>query len=690
MVATDPAPPSGPIHKAYFWCAGGKQCYCPGRAEIGSCRTVATKHQPGPNHPPGKSFIGYQGKFGKRGDAPHHEEAGPSSREEGSQRRLAAIFSADVEGYTRLMNADEASTIRTLTARRKRMAELIGQRHGRVVDSPGDNVLGEFPSAVDAVECAVGVQSALAAENAPLPPERRMEFRIGINVGDVVAEGDRIYGDGVNVAARVERLAEAGGICISGSVYDQVKNKLALAYEDLGPQTLKNVREPVRVYRVKAGADDAPRGTTSVPVARRWRTAALASAALLLLLSAISAMRAAWFNKPIASPDHSRRLALPDKPSIAILPFTNLSGDSEQEYFSTGITEDLITDASKLAGLFVIAHDSVLPYRAKAINVQDVGRDLGVMYILEGSVRKTGDEVRISARLMDASNGHQLWAQRYDRKAKDTFAVQDDVLQHIISDLQVEVADAEWDRIRRIPTQNLNAYESFMRAVGLTQRRMSKESRAQALELLQRSIDLDPTFANAYVARGFLLLDDLVTGRDTRLLRELAERALALNESLPLGHILLAFVRFGEKRSAEAIDEVDRAIALGPNDADVYAHAAGIYNATGKSQEAIPMLEKAMRLNPRYPDWYLLYLGRAYAQTERYEEAVAALKKLALSQPDFLNSHIMLAGIYRKLGRQAEATAEEAEIRRLNPVEEILVENSPETLGSAAAFSRLK
>ncbi len=529
-----------------------------------------------------------------------------------------------------------------------------------------------------------------------------MEFRIGINVGDVVAEGDRIYGDGVNVAARVERLAEAGGICVSGSVYDQVKNKLTLSYEDLGLQTLKNVREPVRVYRVKAGTAGAPRGTARVPVARRWRMAALATAALLLLLGVISVTSTAWFNRPVTSPDQSRALAPPDELSIAILPFANLSNDPEQEYFSTGMTEDLITDVSKLSGLFVIAHDSVLPYRAKAIEVQDVGRDLGVKYVLEGSVRKTGDEVRISARLMDASNGHQLWAQRYDRKAKDTFAVQDDILQHIVSDMQVEVAEAEWERVRRIPTQNLSAYESYMRALLLSLRRMTKESLATEIELLERSVDLDPTFANAHAALGLLLLYGDSKVSDSRHVRErvraLAERALALNESLPLGHILTAILRLRDGRNEQAIDEANRAMALAPNDAGVYAWAGEIYNNVGKSQEAIPILEKAIRLNPHYPDWNLYNLGRAYAQTGRYEEAVAAQKRVVHSQPDFLWSHVELAAIFRRLGRQEETRLEEAEIRRLAP--EIPVDldeyvdsdpkTSPTASGSVEAFFQLK
>jgi adenylate cyclase len=412
--------------------------------------------------------------------------------------------------------------------------------------------------------------------------------------------------------------------------------------------------------------------------------------------------RSSWFNRPVTSPDQSRALALPDKPSIAILPFTNLSGDPAQDYFSNGMTEDLINDASKLSGLFVIAHDSVLIYKGKSVKVQDVGRELGVRYFLEGSVRKAGDEVRISARLMDASNERQLWAQRYDRAVKDTFAVQDDILRHVIADLRVEALGAELDRIGRIPTQSLTAYESYLRGVDLAMRNCAKEPRAQARKLLQRSVDLDPNFAEAYAMLAVLEVQDSVVGVGVLAgvrVRKLVERALVLNESLPIAHIVMANLlpRVGGRRE-QAIAEADRAMALGPNDADVYVRAAGVYTGAGRPNEAITLIEKAMRLNPRYPVWYLYFLGCAYAVTERYEEALAAQKKVVLAQPDILPSHIELAAIYRKLGRQEEATAEEAEIRRLNPeipvdLEEYVdgePQTSPTASRSAEAFIQLR
>jgi adenylate cyclase len=312
------------------------------------------------------------------------------------ERKLAAILSADVAGYSRLMGEDEVGTLRTLTAHRAVMDPLISQHRGRIVGTAGDSVLAEFASVVDAVQCAVEIQQSLRANNAELPIPRRMEFRIGINVGDVVVEGEQIYGDGVNVAARLQGLADAGGIFIAGTVYDQIENKLTLHYEYLGEQAVKNIAKPVRVYRVQMSETD------GVETSQRD----------------VSTLHL---------PEQAQALSLPDKPSIAVLPFANMSSDPEQEYFSDGITEDLITDLSRLSGLFVIARNSVFTYKGKAVKVEQVGRELGVQYVVEGSVRKAGDRVRITAQLVDATTGHHLWAERYDRELKDIFTLQDEV-----------------------------------------------------------------------------------------------------------------------------------------------------------------------------------------------------------------------------------------------------------------------
>src|SRR5215510_12889456 len=376
------------------------------------------------------------------------------------ERKLAAILSADVKGYSRLMGDDELATVRTLTAYREVITNLIQTHRGRVVDSPGDNILAEFASVVDAVQCAMEIQREITARNAELSPHRQMAFRIGINVGDVLTEDGRLYGDGVNIAARVEGLADAGGICLSEAAYTQVKNKLALDYEYIGEQQVKNIAEPVRVYRVQL----TPKAVV-----------------------------------PTTSTEEGATLALPDRPSIAVLPFTNMSGDSEQEYFSDGITEDLITDLSKLSGLFVIARNSVFTYKGTAVDVGEVSRKLGVRYLVEGSVRKAGNRVRINAQLVNATTGGHLWAERYDRELQDIFALQDEVTQKIVFALKVTLTPEEQVRFRQAPTNNLEAYDSFLRGQAYFWC-LTREANVQARQLFKRAIELDPQYAGAYAA----------------------------------------------------------------------------------------------------------------------------------------------------------------------------------------------
>jgi len=423
--------------------------------------------------------------------------------QEGFKRKLTAILSADVEGYSRLMGEDEDETIRTLTTYRELMSAIIQKHRGRVVDSPGDNLLAEFGSVVDTVRCAVEIQEELRVRNAELPENRMMEFRIGINLGDVVEEGERIYGDGVNITARVEGLAEGGGICISGTVYDSVKNKLSLNYESLGEHTVKNITEPIRVYRMRVGPDAATPGVVKEkrPGVKRWQWTALA-AVVVLIVGAV----ASWnfhFRLPSVDPASVEKMAfpLPDIPSIAVLPFVNMSDDPKQEYFSDGITENIITDLSKISAFFVISRSSTYAYKGKPVKIKQVAEELGVRYVLEGSVQKSSDKVRINAQLVDAITGHHLWAERYDRDLKDIFAVQDEITQKIVRTLRVELTEVELERIRRIPTENLNAYESFYRGLGYY-RRSSKSSNAQARQMFEKAIELDPRFSVVYVFLG--------------------------------------------------------------------------------------------------------------------------------------------------------------------------------------------
>jgi TolB-like protein/class 3 adenylate cyclase len=351
------------------------------------------------------------------------------------KRKLTAILSADVKGYSRLMGEDEEATVRTITAYRKVITEVVQKHRGRVVDSPGDNILAEFASVVDAVRGAVEIQEELKVRNAELPEKRRMEFRIGVNLGDVIHEEERIYGDGVNVAARVESLAEAGGICISRSAYDQVKNKLTLGYENLGEYSVKNIAEPVRIYKVLMDPESAGKviGERRVEPKRGLRVAIAAVIAFLLVVGGAVLWKS---YQPTVSPPEEvaseKKMAfpLPDKPSLAVLPFDNMSGDSSQDYFSDGITESIITALSNVSNLFVIARNSTFTYKGKPVKVQQVAEELGIRFVLEGSVQRSGDRVRITAQLNDALTGHHLWAENYDREIGDIFALQDDITEH--------------------------------------------------------------------------------------------------------------------------------------------------------------------------------------------------------------------------------------------------------------------
>src|SRR3989475_2660214 len=374
----------------------------------------------------------------------------------GMVRKLAAILSADVEGYSRLMGEDEAATVQILTTYRAVIEALVQQHRGRIVDSPGDNLLAEFASVVDAAQCGVAIQRELKIRNTPVPLHRRMNFRLGINLGDVIVDGERIYGDGVNIAARLESLAPGGGICIAGSVYEQVKGKLALRYEDLGAQPVKNITEPVRVYRVREEpAVAVPPASPHEPrTATSWRQVVLA---VTVLLAVLGAGVGAW--QLVARPSTSS----PNKPSIAVLPFVNISGDVQQEYFSDGMTEDLINGLAGLEGLLVIARTSTFPYKGKAVRPEQVSRELGVRYMLEGSVRKANNQIRITAQLVDGTTGYHVWAQSYDRDLDDIFAVQAEIARMITRSLEVRLTMAEERHMGSPYTTSAKAWEYYMR-----------------------------------------------------------------------------------------------------------------------------------------------------------------------------------------------------------------------------------
>jgi adenylate cyclase len=582
------------------------------------------------------------------------------------ERRLAAILSADVEGYSRLMGDDEVATVRAITAYRAVVASTVAAYGGRVVDAPGDNVLAEFASVVDAVQCAVDVQRELESRNAELPPARRMRFRIGINLGDVIVEGERLYGDGVNIAARLEGLAEGGGICISGTAYDQIDGKLPFRCESIGEHTVKNIARPVRVYRLHrdAGPAASPSPTAGRAHRRLARHVAVVVAVILLLGAA------AWAGRRWLAPE-SAGLPLPDRPSVAVLPFTNLSQDPAQDYFSDGVTEDLITGLSKVSGLFVIARNSAFTYKGKPVKIREVGRDLGVRYVMEGGVQRSGNRVRITAQLVDATTGYHIWAERYDREVSDIFALQDEVTRQIVRAMAVKLTEAEKVRLGRAPTGVLEAYDLVLR--GIEERhRMTRGGNAVARQLFAKAIDLDPNFAPAYLGLAWTHLQSwqMFWSADRQSLeraRELAEKAIALNDTMVGCYHLLGQVDLWMKEHDRAIAKAEHAVALAPNDADGYETLAEILGWSGRPEESIAKIRHAMRLNPHYPFYYLWTLGHGYYLTGRRQEALDAFAKLAQENPNFLAAYAYSGVLFDELGRMKEAREAWAKAGQLSP-----------------------
>jgi adenylate cyclase len=535
--------------------------------------------------------------------------------EERAQRRLAAILAADVVGYSRLMELDEAGTLAALKTRRRDVFQPAIARHrGRIVKVMGDGVLVEFASAVDAVECAVALQEAMEAANSGLPKDRRIVLRIGINLGDVMVEGQDLYGEGVNIAARIEALAEPGSVVVSGKVRQEVANKLKLRFDDLGEQSLKNIAEPVRVYRVFGAAP------------------------------AVSA----------AAPDKATSSS---KPSIAVLPLQNMSGDAEQEYFSDGITEDIITELSRFRNLLVIARNSSFAYKGKAINIATIARELGVEYVLEGSVRRSGQRVRITAQLIDAASGKHVWAERYDRELVDIFAVQDEVTSNIVGTLAVELEGESLSRAQLKAPENVQAYEHWLRGKRLTFQ-MGKHI-LEARRHFERAAEADPSFSRAHSglalsyqmeALDFPLPDDFRAAHESAF--QWAQRALALDETNHQAHLALAYAYLYRPDCEQAKKHIERAIKLNPSDGETLAHGAYILAAVGEPERAVKFGEAALRLNPHYPDWYLGLLSTALFLMRDYSAALA----LRMKAPDpFIDSAFFGAATLAHLDRLEDA-----------------------------------
>jgi adenylate cyclase len=544
------------------------------------------------------------------------------------ERRLAAIFAADVVGYSRLIGVDEEGTLERLKGHRRELIDpAIAEHQGRIFKTTGDGVLVEFASPVKAVRCAIDVQQGMAGRNADVPKEQRIELRIGINLGDVITDDDDIYGDGVNVAARLEGIAEPGAVYVSGAVRDFVCDRPEIVLEDLGERSLKNIAKPVRVFRIKA---------------------------------------------PVGAPQTAGPPSVPDKPSIAVLPFMNMSGDAEQEYFSDGMTEDLITDLSKVSGLFVIARNSSFAYKGRSVKVQDIGRDLGVRFVLEGSVRKAGNRVRITAQLIDAGSGGHLWAERFDRDLSDIFSMQDEVMEKIVGALRVTLTPGEERRLRQRGTTNVEAYESWLQAREALSR-STRESAAQARAMHRRAIELDPYFAAPHAGVALTSIAEYSSGWATDPAQALdeaerwARRAIELNDQEPVSHMALGSVLMWRRDLDGALAEFRRMISLDPNFAQGHAATGMVLTFAGRPADALEAIAAAMRLDPYYPSILLHFLGLANFGLERYETAVQQLVERIVRTPGTDSSRVVLAACYGHLGRAEDARAAWAELLEVNP-----------------------
>jgi TolB-like protein/class 3 adenylate cyclase len=552
-----------------------------------------------------------------------------------STRRLAAIFAADVAGYSRLMGVDEEGTHERLQEVRRQLVEpKIGDHSGRIVKNTGDGLLAEFASVVDAVRCAAEWQRAMIDLEAGIPEERQIRFRIGINLGDVIVEVDDIFGDGVNVAARLEALAEPGGICISRVVRDQIRDKLAYAFEDLGEQSVKNIARPIRVYAWR------PEGTADVPVTRVLSTSSTSPPAAVQRLS------------------------------IVVLPFTNLSSDPEQQYFADGITEDLTTDLSRVAGVLVISRNTAFTYRNKAIDTKQIGRELGVRYVLEGSVRRSTNQIRINAQLVDAETDVHLWAERFDRDTSDLFALQDEITSRIAVALNLALVAAEAAR----PTPNPDALDYILRGRFASAKPPSRDKYKEAIGLFERALELDPRSVDAQsLLAGELMgcvLDNMTdtAAADIARAQGLAEQALAASPLTALAHSAKGQVLRAQRRYEEAIPEYETVLAVNRNSVGAL-HALGQCKLfAGAMEETIPLVEQAIRLSPRDPQlgiWYT-QIGMVHLLQSRTEEAIIWLEKARNATPAFSGIRAYLVSAYALKGDTERAVAELAEARRLS------------------------
>jgi adenylate cyclase len=597
------------------------------------------------------------------------------------ERKLAVILAADVAEYSRLMGLDEVGTLRTLQAYRAILDRLIAIHHGRIFNTAGDSVMVDFASPVDAVECAVAVQEAIAKENTDRAGSDQMRFRIGIHLGDVIVDGTNLFGDGVNIAARLEALAEPGGVCLSGAVRDQIGTRLPITFAPLGEQRVKNIVEPVRAFAIAGASDGRRPPSVSAAAWPSVGTRALGAAIAALLIVALAG--GAWWLwssrqlEVIAQQEATASAARPPlksysapRLSIVVLPFTNRSNDAEQEYFADGITEDLTTDIARIQGSLVIARNTAFTYKGKPVDAKQIGRDLGVRYVLEGSVQRSGKQIRVNTQLIDAETGAHLWAERFDRDIGDLFALQNEITARLAAALQSQLAIAE----ARRPTDNPDALDYILRGRAVLTRPISKENTEEAVALFEAALALDPNSADAAawlaVALTVRVSDEFSESPDADLQRaeQLAGRALAAAPNSALPHYAKGQVLRAQSRFKEAIPEYETAIALDRSRAPAYANVGWCKFLTGSAEEAIPYFEQAIRLSPYSPGiapWYGR-MGVIQLLEGHVDEAITALEKASSDNARLPFVHSYLAAAYALKGQTPLARAELGEAQRLN------------------------
>ncbi len=592
------------------------------------------------------------------------------------KRRLAAIVAIDVVGYSRLMGADEAGTLSAVNALRRELIEPRARQYGgRTAKLMGDGALMEFASAVDAVTFAVEVQCALRRRNDEVPVDRRIVYRIGINIGDIIIEGDDIFGDGVNIAARLETLAEPGGICVSGHVHDQVRGKFDLGFGPPADRTVKNIAEPVTVYhllldeRAERLMSPLPADRAAKPRRQGWIAAA--GLLVLLIVAAAAWQWQPWRGSPPAAPQVAA-LTLPDKPSIVVLPFANPGSDKKQDYFSDGLTDDLITDLSRISGLFVIASNSSFRFRGEARDARQIARQFGVRYVLEGSVRRAGDQVRINAQLVDAVTGGNLWANRYDGALSDVFTLQDKVTRQIVQALAITLTPNEQVALDSAPRVNTAAYDLLLQA-NARARALLPDSNAEARRLYEKSLALDPSFGKAHAGLALTYAIDLTFGwagndKEAERMAELhAAKALQIDPYETRVHWALAMLRAAQRRVPDAIDQARQVIRLDANFADAHALLGLFLAFSGTPDEALREIRTAMRLNPHHGFVYDWVLANIYFVLQRNDEAAAMLARVLEVNPAFLQARLLLGAVDGLMGRTSDAEWQVAEIETADP-----------------------